>query len=114
MPFGSQYPQGNISFIGAIYLPTVTVPNVNANSTANQNVTVTGAVVGDMIFWNWLGSVTGLNLDNVYVSAKDVLTFTWTNNTTSNITSTAAQPIQFLQVRPALVSYGVTALPTVF
>lgn len=111
MPGGTRYSQGNIIMSQVIYLPSVVVPNVNANSTVNQTVTVNGVVIGDFIDWNQLSSVSGLTVANIWVSAANTLTFTWANETVGNITNTANQPFQITITRPENVSFGLAALP---
>lgn len=101
MPGGTTVQIGNVLLEQMLYLPSVTVPNVNAGADAQQSVTVRGGVqVGDMVSWNQLSYVAGLAVVNVYVSAKDTLQFQWANYTGSNITSTAAQPFELTIKRP--------------
>jgi len=111
MPGGTTIQRGNEQFDMLLYLPTVTVPNVNANSTATQTVTVPGVVVGDFIGWNQQSTVSGISVENVYVSSANTLTFLWSNTTGSNVTSTAAQPFILSVCRADIVPY--TQLPSI-
>lgn len=111
MPGGTTVQRGNLQFETLIYLPAVTVPNINANTTQTQTVTVNGVAVGDFISWNQLSSVSGISVENIYVSAANTLTFLWSNTTTSNVTGTAAQPFLIIVSRSDIVPY--TALPSV-
>jgi len=109
MPGGSQIPRGNVLLKTMLYLPSVTVPNVNANATALQTITVQGVQQGDLISWNQLSTITGIAVDNVYVSAANTLTFYWSNTTGSNVTNSAAQPFLISISRSDIVPY--TQLP---
>ena len=112
MPGGSTLQRGNELFAQMIYLASVAVPNINANSTATQTVTVQGVVTGDLISWNQQSTVSGISVENIYVSAANTLTFLWSNTTGSNVTSTANQPF-VLQVTRAenTVESGLAGLP---
>ena len=109
MPGGSQITRGNEILYTMIYLPSVAVPNVNANTSGNQTVTVNGVQVGDLISWNQIGTIVGLAVDNIYVSAANTLIFYWTNNTTGNITGSANQAFLLSITRADIVPY--TSLP---
>lgn len=110
MPGGSTLQRGNEQLDQLLYLPSVTVPNVNANSTATQTFTVNGVLVGDFIGWNQQSTVSGISVENIYVSAANTLTFLWSNTTGSNVTNTAAQPFIISVCRADIVPY--TALPS--
>lgn len=110
MPGSSTLQRGNEQFDMLCYLSAVTVPNVNANSTATQTVTLNGVVVGDFIGWNQQSTVSGISVENIYVSAANTLTFLWSNTTGSNVTNTAAQPFIISVCRADIVPY--TALPS--
>jgi len=109
MPGGSQISRGNELLDTILYLPSVAVPNVNANATATQTVTVPGVQVGDVISWNQIGTITGLSVDNVYVSAANTLSFYWSNTTGSNINGSANQAFLIELCRADIVPY--TSLP---
>lgn len=109
MPGASAVASGNELFDMMIYLPSVVVPNVGANATASQTVTVSGVVVGDLISWNQQGVIVGLSVDNVYVSAANTLSFYWSNTTGSPINSSANQAFILSINRANIVPY--TTLP---
>lgn len=111
MPSGTTIQRGNEQFDMLLYLASVTVPNVNANSTATQTVTVNGVQVGDFIGWNQQSTVSGISVENIYVSSANTLTFLWSNTTGSNVTNTAAQPFIISVCRADIVPY--TALPSI-
>jgi hypothetical protein len=102
--------RGNEAFDTMIYLPSVAVPNVNANATATQTVTVAGVLPGDLIGWNQIGTITGIAVDNIYVSSANTLTFYWSNTTGSNVTGSASQPFVLTVARCEVVPY--TAMPS--
>ena len=110
MPGASLIANGNQLFAMQLYLPSVAVPNVNANVTATQTVTVNGVQSGDLIGWNQIGTISGLAVDNVYVSAANTLTFYWSNTTTSNITGSVNQAFLITVERSAIV--GLANLPS--
>ena len=110
MPVSSTIPRGNEQFDTVLYLPTVTIPNCNANTATNQTVTVLGVQLGDMISWNQIsGFVTALLVDNIYVSSANTLTFTWTNNTVGNLTGNGTAAFLIGVVRCDVIPY--TSLP---
>lgn len=100
MPGGNRTQLGNELFAQILYLPSVTVPNVAANATASQTVTVPGVLLGDLVGWNQQGNITGLSIDNIYVSANNTLTFYWSNTTVAAINSSPAQPFLIEISRP--------------
>jgi hypothetical protein len=112
MPGGSRVQIGNEILDQMLYLPSVAVPNVSGSATASQTVTVKGVLSGDLISWNQIGTVAGLAVDNIYVSAADTLTFLWTNNTVSAINGTANQAFLISVCRPENASLGLSTLPS--
>lgn len=110
MPVSSDLARGNETIDTMLYLPTVTIPNVNSQTSANQTVTVLGVQQGDCISWNQVSNlITGLAIDNVYASAANTLTFTWTNNTAGNLTGNGTCAILLELCRSSIVPY--TSLP---
>jgi hypothetical protein len=106
MSGGSTIQRGNEIFDQMIYLPTVTVPNVAANASATQVITVPGIVAGDLISWNQIGVIAGLSVDNVWANAANQLTFYWSNTTIAAINGSAAQPFLLSVCRAENVSLG--------
>ena len=111
MPGAATPALGNESNDLLLYLAAVTVPNVGANGSASQTVTVQGVLVGDLISWNQQGVIAGLACDNIYVSAANTLSFYWTNTTGSPINSSAAQPFIIEVVRGQNSPFGTAGLP---
>lgn len=112
MPGGSRYQQGNEIFDQMLYLPSVPVPNVAANATANQTFTIPGVLVGDLIGWNQQGTIAGLSVDNIFVSASNVVTFFWSNATVGAINGSANQAFVISVCRAENANLGLTQLPT--
>ena len=112
MPGGTRYQQGNILFEQVLYLPAVTVPNLPANSTVSQTVTIPGVVSGDVIGYSQQATVAGISVENAFVSATNVVTFLWSNTTTGAVNGTAAQPFLIVVTRPENAVLGLAALPT--
>lgn len=110
MPGATQLARGNEFLDTMIYLPAIPVPNVNTQVSANQTVTVQGVLPGDYFDWSVQGTgVSGLFITNCYCATPNVLTFTWFNGTTGNLTGNAAQAIVLEVVRCDVVPY--TTLP---
>jgi hypothetical protein len=112
MPGATRYQQGNEIFDIVLYLPSVAVPNVAGAATATQTVTVSGVLPGDMLHWNQIGTITGLMVDNVYVSAPNTCIFYWSNATGSAINGSANQAFLLGVTRPENASLGLSALPS--
>lgn len=111
MPGATQLSRGNEILDTLIYLPSVPVPNVNTQTSANQTVTVNGVQPGDYFDWSVQSTgVAGLFITNCYCATVNVLTFTWFNGTTGNLTSNANQAMVLELVRCDVVPY--TTLPT--
>lgn len=106
MPGGSTLQRGNEILDQMIYLPAVTVPNVAANASASQSITVPGVAVGDLISWNQQGVIAGLSVDNVYVSSANTLSFFWSNTTIAAINGSPAQPFVIGVCRAENLSLG--------
>ncbi len=112
MPGATRMSLGNQLLDTILYLPSVAVPNVNTQVSASQTVTVNGVQPGDYFSWNaQTAGTSGLFVTNVYCSAVNVLTFTWFNGTTGNLTGNAAQAFIIELVRTDIVPY--TSLPAV-
>jgi hypothetical protein len=94
-----------------INVPLVTVPNLAANSTASQVITVQGLLPGDVITWNQQSVVAGISVENAFVSAINTLTMLWSNTTVAAVNGTAPQSFLFIVQRPEM-SGGVSSLPS--
>jgi hypothetical protein len=100
---------GNIALdvlLGAALTPSI----VAANTTAEQTFTVTGLAVGDMVTINKPTAQAGLGIVGARVSAVNTLAITFSNNTASGITPTAAETYVVNVIRPMAQYIG--ALPT--
>jgi hypothetical protein len=73
---------------------------VAANTTAEQTFTVAGVAVGDLVFVNKPTAQAGLGIVGLRVSALDTVAITFSNNTGSGITPTAAEVYKFEVLRP--------------
>lgn len=72
---------------------------VNANTTAEQTFTVTGAAVGDVVVVNKPTAQAGLGIVGARVTATDTVGITFSNNTGVGITPTGAETYSFLLLR---------------
>lgn len=79
------------------------VASVAANTSAEQTFTVTGLVVGDMVFVNKPSASAGLGVVNARVSAANTLAITFMNSTGSAI-DPAAETYTILAFRFAPTS----------
>ena len=79
---------------------TLTPALIVLNTTAEQTFTVNGLLPTDMVCINKPTAQAGLGIVGVRVSAANTLAITFSNNTGSSITPTAAQVYQVLVSRP--------------
>jgi hypothetical protein len=70
------------------------------NTTAEQTFTVNGLLAGDFVTCNKPTAQAGLGIVGCRVSAANTLAITFSNNTGSSITPTAAQVYLILVTRP--------------
>ena len=70
------------------------------NTTAEQTFTVNGLLLGDHVACNKPTAQAGLGIVGCRVSAANTLAITFSNNTGSSITPTAAQVYKILVTRP--------------
>ena len=109
MPGGSAVAQGNEFFNEMIYITVTPTATITTAVVTQQNVTVNGLVVGDVVSWNMLTfTSTLLTVANMYVSAANTLTINWTSEG-ATISGAAAQNFLLEVCRPNIVPY--TALP---
>jgi hypothetical protein len=79
---------------------TLTPALIVLNTTAEQTFTVNGLLPGDMVLVNKPTTQAGLGIVGSRVSAANTLAITFSNNTGSSITPTAAQAYLVLVSRP--------------
>lgn len=70
------------------------------NTTAEQTFTVNGLLAGDVVSVNKPTAQAGLGIVGCRVSAANTLGITFSNNTASSITPTAAQVYKVVVSRP--------------
>jgi len=93
------YVSGNLvtqSVISVTLSPALIV----LNTTAEQTFTVNGLRVGDVVSINKPTTQAGLGIVGCRVSAANTLAITFSNNTGSSITPTAAQVYKVVVSRP--------------
>jgi len=73
---------------------------VAANTSAEQDLTVTGVKLGDVISVNKPTAQAGLGVVGVRVKSADLVSVTFGNLTATPITPTASETYTFLVVRP--------------
>ena len=79
---------------------TLTPVAIVLNTTAEQTFTVNGLLAGDFVSCNKPTAQAGLGIVGCRVSAANTLAITFSNNTGSSITPTAAQVYLILVTRP--------------
>lgn len=79
---------------------TLTPALIVLNTTAEQTFTVNGLLAGDMVCVNKPTAQAGLGIVGSRVTAANTLGITFSNNTGSSITPTAAQVYKVLVSRP--------------
>lgn len=89
---------GNVAGLYVIQI-TFDPASVNANTTAEQTVTVPGVNLGDFVVSAKPTHSTGLSIGNARVSAKDTVSVQLINNTGSSINA-ASETWSFFVVRP--------------
>lgn len=79
---------------------TLTPAAIVLNTTAEQTFTVNGLLAGDVVCVNKPTAQAGLGIVGCRVSAANTLGITFSNNTASSITPTAAQVYKVVVSRP--------------
>jgi hypothetical protein len=79
---------------------TLTPAAIVLNTTAEQTFTVNGLLAGDVVCVNKPTAQAGLGIVGSRVSAANTLGITFSNNTASSITPTAAQVYKVVVSRP--------------
>jgi len=79
---------------------TLTPAAIVLNTTAEQTFTVNGLLAGDVVCVNKPTAQAGLGIVGCRVSAANTLGITFSNNTGSSITPTAAQVYKVVVSRP--------------
>lgn len=110
MPGGTRAQLGNELFAQALYLAAVTFPTLATSASSTNTLTVPGVLVGDLLSWNMQAPPAHIFLENAYVSAPNVITFSWTTDATG--ISTGTVPLLLEVTRPENASLGLTSLPT--
>ncbi len=101
---------GNVRAFGVASV-TLSPALIVLNTTAEQTFTVPGLLVGDVIMSvNKPTSQAGLGIVNYRVSAANTVGITFSNNTGSSITPTAAETYLIVWARPDSVQAGVAGV----
>lgn len=113
MPGGATAQRGNELFAQIIFQSAFTVPTVAANTAVNQNQTVSGVQVGDLLSWNAVsGGIAGITAANMFVSATNVVTVQWVNETVGSLGPGTAGFLLEVTRPENMVDGGFAALPT--
>jgi hypothetical protein len=111
MPGATRLASGNELLDVILYLPSVTFPTLAANASANTTFTIPGVLIGDCISWNVQGIPAHLTVDNIYVSANNVIAITWGTDSTGITGATVAMVVEVVRGENTVVS-GLSGLPS--
>lgn len=109
MPTGTRAQLGNVIFDDILYMPAVTFPTLAAGASSANTLTIAGVLIGDLLSWNIVIPPLHLQIDNMYVSAPNVVTILWGTDATGISTATCNLLVEVM--RPENGSLGLTALP---
>lgn len=101
---------GNEILDTLIYLPALPYPSIGSATTANNTYTVPGVQVGDLLSWNQQSYVATLTLDNMFVSAINTISVTWTS--TAAISNGTVPVLVELVRTPDVLITGISGLPS--
>lgn len=106
MPGSSTVQRGNALFEQA-YSLTITPPaTITTAVITQQNVTIPGLNVGDLVSWNMTTFTSNLlSVTNMYVSAANTLTINWSTEG-ATVSGAAAQSFVIGILRPENASLG--------
>jgi len=113
MPGKSMPALGNELFDNTVYLQNVTFPTLAANASSDTTVTCVGALPLDAISWNMQAPAAHLVIDNIYVSAPNVLTIRWGTDGTG-VTGASNLNILLTIVRTDGGNLGAAGIPGAF
>lgn len=110
MPGKATIAYGNELLDSVVYIPAVTFPTLATNASATSTLVIQGTLPGDCISWNMQAPPAHLVLDNVYVSAANTLTITWSTDVTGITGATVA--VLFEVVRVDGANLGIATFPS--
>jgi len=111
MPGSSTIQRGNEILDMLVYSASVTFPTLAANASSTTAVTIVGAAVGDLVSWNMQAPPAHLTIDNVYVSAPNVIQVQWGTDGTGVTGATVVVLWSFCRGENTSLG-GITSLPT--
>ena len=111
MPGGTELPFGNAKNM-FVLTPTITyTPTTVAGTTGSElTCTVNGVQVGDLVYMNKPTFQSYIGLNNVRVSANNVIAVTFDNNSSATQTPTASEVYTVLVIRPSIAPTQPTAI----
>lgn len=110
MPGGTRNVIGNVLYGQHLYLPAVTYPTLASNVSGTNTAAVPGLIPGQLLMCQMQGPSGHIFLENAYVSAPGVVTFSWTTDTTG--VSTGTVPVLMKVEGAENLSNGVASLPS--
>lgn len=111
MPGGNRVQLGNELFEQVLYLTGITFPTLGANASSTTAVTVNGVLPLDVVTWNMQAPPAHLTIDNIYVSAANVLQVQWGTDA-AGVTGASNLVVMMTVDRAENASLGSSALPS--
>jgi hypothetical protein len=109
MPGSTTIQRGNEQFATMLYLSAVTYPTIAANAITSSTITIPGVLPLDVISWSMQNPPAHLALENIYVSAANTATFTWSSDATGIATGSLAMILEV--TRCEIANLGATSFP---
>jgi len=100
---------GNEILDTVIYVPALAYPTVAASGITSTTQTIVGVMPLDCISWTVLGLPAHLALENIYVSAINTITSTWSSDTTGIASGTVPALLEVVRVDGA--NLGTSIIP---
>jgi hypothetical protein len=110
MPGAADIAVGNEKLDAIYYLSAVTYPTLAASASGTNTATLPGVLPNDFLSWSMQNPPAHIFLENIWVSAANTLTFSWTTDGTG--VTGATVPILFEVVRATNANLGVSAIPS--
>ena len=102
---------GNELMDTVVYQPALAYPAVSAGGIASTTQTIIGVLPLDCISWTILGLPAHLALENIYVSAVNMITSTWSSDASGISAGTVPALLEIVRVDGA--NLGVSVIPQV-
>ena len=109
MPGKYMIAAGNEIIDTVVYVPALSYPTISAGGIASATQTITGVQPLDCFSWTVLGLPAHLALENIYVSAANTITSTWSSDGSGIASGTVAALLEVVRVDGA--NLGLSVFP---